>query len=224
MKKGFLLGTLLVLSLLLTCASAVQEEEAPLGPVPLQFTGWTYDLEKVKQNLAKYEEWVATEADPPVEVTVEMTDAGFGEFDTHVTTTYAGGGSFDVLYGSDHWLAKWAEAGWVVPLEDHFPEILEYVPDIAPYSVEAMTYNGKLYGLPYYTDVMYIFYNKRMLDDAGIPSPPTTWDEVTEQSLILKEKGITAEPLMIGLKATSWFDEPLRSNGEGRVSLVNTDA
>lgn len=207
MKKGFLLGALLVLSLLLTSASAVQEEEAPLGPVTLQFTGWTYDLEKVKQNLAKYEEWVATEADPPVEVTVEMTDAGFGEFDTHVTTTYAGGGSFDVLYGSDHWLAKWAEAGWVVPLEDYFPEVLKYVPDIASYSVEAITYNGKLYGLPYYTDVMYIFYNKRMLEDAGIPSPPTTWDEVTEQSLILKEKGITAEPLMIGLMATSWFDE-----------------
>jgi len=188
-------------------APPAEEAVEVLGPVTLQFAGWTYDLEKVRQNLALYEQWVATEAVPPVKATVEMSDAGFGEFDTHVTTTYAGGGSFDVLYGSDHWLAKWAEAGWVVPLEDYFPEVLNYVSDIAPYSVEAMTYGGKLYGLPYYTDVMYFFYNKKMLEDAGIASPPTTWDEVTQQSLILKEKGITSEPLMIGLKASSWFDE-----------------
>lgn len=236
MKKRFLIGGLLILSFLLTSAGcaptpapmeaptpvvvtvevpvvpteeAVVEPEAaaPLGPVTLKFTGWTYDLEKVQQNYTRYEEWVATEADPPVNVTIEWSDAGFGEFDTHITTAYAAGSSFDVMYGSDHWLAKWAEAGWAVPLEDHFPEVREYAKDIAPYSVDAMTYNGKLYGLPYYTDVMYFFYNKKMLDDAGIASPPTTWDEVTEQSLILKEKGITSEPLMIGLQAGSWFDE-----------------
>ncbi len=188
-------------------APAAPEEVKPLGPVTLQFAGWTYDLEKVKQNLEKYEQWVATQADPPVQATVEMSDAGFGEFDTFVTTTFAGGGCFDVIYGSDHWLAKWAEAGWVVPVEDYFPEILDYIPDIAPYSVRAMTYNGKLYGLPYYTDVMYFFYNKKMLEDAGIASPPTTWAEVTEQAQILQRKGITNDPLMIGLKASSWFDE-----------------
>lgn len=175
--------------------------------VTLKFTGWTYDLEKVTQNLKKFEDWVATQADPPIKVTVEMSDAGYGEFDTHITTAFAAGSSFDVMYSSDHWLAKWAEAGWVVPLEEHFPEVLEYISDIAPYSVEAMTYNGKLYGLPYYTDVMYFMYNKKMLADAGIAAPPTTWEEVTEQSKILKDAGITSTPMMVGLKAGSWFDE-----------------
>lgn len=191
---------------------APAEEVAPtseeLGPVTLQFTGWTYDLEKVQENLAVFEEWVATEADPPVKATVEMSDAGFGEFDTHVTTAYAAGNSFDVLYGSDHWLAKWAEAGWVLPLEDYFPGLKEkYVGDIAPFSVEAMTYDGKLYGLPYYTDVMYFFYNKDMLAEAGIENPPTTWDEVREQALAIKEAGVSDSPVMVALAASSWFDE-----------------
>jgi len=186
---------------------AAPEELAPLGPVTLKFAGWTYDLEKVQQNSDKYVEWVAEQAPVPVDVTIDWSDAGFGEFDTYVTTTFAGGSGFDVLYGSDHWLAKWAAAGWVVPVEDYFPEIRDYVTDIAPYSVEAMTYDGKLYGLPYYTDVMYFFYNKNMLEEAGIASPPTTWDEVTEQSLILMDKGITSQPFMVGLKAGAWFDE-----------------
>jgi multiple sugar transport system substrate-binding protein len=186
---------------------AEPEEAGPLGPVTIQFTGWTYDLEKVMDNTEQYKEWVSTEADPPIEVEIEWTDSGYGEFDTHVTTAYAAGNSFDVLYSSDHWLAKWAEAGWVVPLEDYYPEVLDYKADIAPFSWDAMTYNGKVYGLPYYTDVMYFFYNQAMLEEAGISSPPTTWAEVTEQGKILKEQGVTSDPFMVGLQAGSWFDE-----------------
>ncbi len=207
MKKSLII--LLCLTVLVPFLFAGGKKEAAgEGPITLKFAGWTYDLEKVKENLARYEEWVATEADPAVpEVSVVMEDAGYGEFDTFVTTTYAAGNSFDVLYSSDHWLSKWAAAGWVVPVEDHFPQILDYRSDIASYSVEAMTYNGKLYGLPYYTDVMYFVYNKNMLADAGLSAPPKTWDEVTEQGMQLKSAGVTSAPLMVGLQAGSWFDE-----------------
>jgi multiple sugar transport system substrate-binding protein len=179
--------------------------------VTLQFSGWTYDMEKVQDNLATFQAWAASEADPPIEVEIEMSDSGYGEFDTHVTTTFAGGNCFDVLYSSDQWLAKWAEAGWVVPLEDVEPAVMDYVPDIAPFSVEAMTYDGKLYGLPYYTDVMYFFYNKAMLEEAGIDAPPATWDEVTDQALQIKEAGISDAPVMVALAADSWFDETFYS-------------
>jgi multiple sugar transport system substrate-binding protein len=54
---------------------------------------------------------------------------------------------------------------------------------------------------------MYFVYNENMLKEAGISAPPTTWPEVTEQSLLLKEKGITETPILIGLQAGSWFDE-----------------
>jgi multiple sugar transport system substrate-binding protein len=189
--------------------AAPQEEAIPTATV--RFSGWTYDLETVQDNIANYEAWVATEASPPIKATIEWSDAGYGEFDTHVTTTNAAGNEFDVLYSSDHWLAKWAAAGWVLPLEDYWPEVKDYVDDIAPYSVEAMTYEGKLYGLPYYTDVMYFFYNKQMLADAGIEAPPETWAEVTEQSLTLLDQGITDSPVMFGLAADSWFDEAFYS-------------
>lgn len=186
---------------------AAADEPEELGSAVIRFSGWTYDMEKVVDNIANYQSWVATDAVPPVEVEIEWSDSGFGEFDTHVTTTNAAGSKFDVLYGSDHWLAKWAAAGWVLPLEDYWPGVTDYVADIAPYSVEAMTYDGKLYGLPYYTDVMYFFYNTKMLADAGIDAPPTTWAEVTDQSLILMEKGVTVSPVMFGMTASSWFDE-----------------
>ena len=180
---------------------------APTGTVALDFAGWNYDSEKAHDILDKYEQWVSTQHDPKMNVEVTMADSGYGEYDTFVTTNYAGGGKFDVLYSSDHWLAKWAEAGWVLPLEDYFPAAKDYMKEISPFSVSALTYKGKVYGLPYYSDVMYFVYNAKMLEDAGIAAPPTNWDEVTEQSLLLKEKGITETPVLIGLQAGSWFDE-----------------
>ncbi len=183
------------------------EAPAPSGPIALDFAGWNYDSEKAHDILDKFEQWVATQHDPAMTVEVTMSDSGYGEYDTFITTNYAGGSKFDVLYSSDHWLAKWAEAGWVLPLEDYFPEAKDYMKEISAFSVSALTYKGKVYGLPYYSDVMYFVYNAKMLEDAGIAAPPTTWEEVTEQSLILKEKGITDTPFLVGLQAGSWFDE-----------------
>ena len=40
--------------------------------------------------------------------------------------------------------------------------------------------NGKIYGLPLSVDTMALFYNKDLLDRAGVPEPPKTWEEFQE--------------------------------------------
>lgn len=37
--------------------------------------------------------------------------------------------------------------------------------------------DGKIYGLPLSVDTMALYYNKDLLDRAGVPEPPKTWDE-----------------------------------------------
>ena len=59
-----------------------------------------------------------------------------------------------------------------------------------PFAWQDMTYDGKVYGLPYYADTITFMYNAKILEDAGITAPPQTWDEVTEQALKLKEGGM----------------------------------
>ena len=212
MKKSSLFVTALVSFFVVLVISAPVFPAAPAakpsGPVTIELGGWTYDNAKVRENIAKFEAWVS-KGTPPIQAKVQMSDAGYGEFDTFVTTRNAAGKSFDVLYSSDHWLAKWAAAGWVVPLEDHFPDLKKYASDITAFSKQAMTYKGKLYGMPYYADAMYFVYNKKMLADAGISAPPTTWKEVTQQALTIKQKGLSTTPVLIGFKAGSWFEEDL---------------
>jgi len=42
---------------------------------------------------------------------------------------------------------------------------------------EDVVINGEAYGLPLALDTMALYYNKDLLDKAGIPEPPTTWDD-----------------------------------------------
>jgi multiple sugar transport system substrate-binding protein len=70
-----------------------------------------------------------------------------------------------------------------------------------------MSYQGKQYGLTYYTDYMAFLYNAELLDKAGIKAPPATWAEVTEQAKIIKDKGVSQFPVMLGLAQESWLIE-----------------
>jgi multiple sugar transport system substrate-binding protein len=96
----------------------------------------------------------------------------------------------DVAYNGGNWLEEFAKAGWMVPLEDHFDWVTGYQDKVLPFAWQDMTYEGKVYGLPYYADTITFMYNEKVLQDAGIAAPPQTWEEVTEQSLALKDGGM----------------------------------
>ena len=114
-----------------------------------------------------------------------------------VASRFAGKTPTDVCYSSDHWLSEWAAAGWLSPLELKYPELNAYTSDYFPYVIEGMTYQGKNYGIPYYADTWAFLYNEDHLKKAGISQPPTTWAELTQQSLQVKSKGIANYPVIL---------------------------
>lgn len=56
--------------------------------------------------------------------------------------------------------------------------------DFAPKALEACSFDGKLYCMPYATENMAFFYNTDL-----VPTAPTTWDEVLEIGRALKAEG-----------------------------------
>src|SRR5690606_11160068 len=145
----------------------------------------------------------------------------------------------DILYSSDHWLQQWAAAGWVVPLEDYFPEAAQVKETFAPYAVEGMTYNGKLYGFPYFADPITLFYNEALLKEAGFDKPAETWAALLDQLRVIKQKGIAqyafamslaqAEPLttefyysMVSSRAADMFDRQAPRFDRPDSALVET--
>jgi multiple sugar transport system substrate-binding protein len=96
------------------------------------------------------------------------------------TQFQAGGENIDVILGDVIWTAELAESGWISDLSDRFPESKQR--QFLPGSVEAITFNGKPYGMPWFTDTGLLYYRKDLLKKSGFNGPPKTWDELKQMT------------------------------------------
>lgn len=78
------------------------------------------------------------------------------------------------------WVQEFALAGHLRPLQPYVDaegEAIGFPADWQPYTVERNSADGQVYGVQLHLTCMLLFYNRRMLADAGIAQPPTTWEE-----------------------------------------------
>jgi multiple sugar transport system substrate-binding protein len=92
---------------------------------------------------------------------------------THVLAQFSSGSQPDLLMLDNPELAEFAADGVLVPLSSL--GTLPAVSKLNPANVAETTYNGKLYAMPLYTNTIAIFYNKALVQQAGITTLPTTW-------------------------------------------------
>lgn len=165
-------------------ASAAFAQPALAQDITLEFVVWNYSLDTIQDNVKKFE------ADNPG-IKVKVTDYTWPDYQDSLILRFRGNTQTDVIYGGQDWLPAWAAAGFVAPLEDIAPKgaVDDLKKDIASFALSDMTYKGKLYGLPYYADTISFVYNKKILEDAGIPVPKT-WEEVTAAAEKLKAGGM----------------------------------
>ena len=164
----------------------------------LTFATWSAAVDQVKAQLATFEKVSG--------VGVNYTNAPFAQYRETMITKFTGGAPLDMLWVSDAWLPEFAEAGWLAPIDGQ-ARLMQYIPDTSAFCVAASSYQGKHYGLTYYTDYMAFLYNADMLAKAGFSTPPTTWDDVVTQALAIKAHGLSDSPVMIGMQQESWLIE-----------------
>lgn len=135
-----------------------------------------------------------TKANPNIKV--QLTFVAYEELEPKILTSAKSGG-YDVVLGDCIWPPKFAKAGIVKDVTDKFSAL--DTKDIFKGAMDSVTYKGKYYGVPLLNDVKYLFYNKKMLKDAGFNEPPKTWDELAVQAKAIKAKGLVKYPI-----AWSW--------------------
>ncbi|MEM2875834.1 MAG: sugar ABC transporter substrate-binding protein, partial [Candidatus Bathyarchaeia archaeon] len=111
-----------------------------------------------------------------------------------VTMFAAGEVPYDIIWCPTSWLYEFADNGWIIPVEKYIPS--KIWDDLAPITKQTLEYNGHRWGLPWYLALGFAFmYNREMVKKAGIAEPPKTWDEVIEQCLTVKDKGVCRYPM-----------------------------
>lgn len=159
-------------------------------------------------------------------IAVNYGNSPWAQYREGMVAKFVGGAPLDSMWVSDSWLPEWAEAGWIAPI-DEFDSLMQYNADADQFSTDSMVYNGRQYGLTYYTDYMAFLYDEEKLKQAGFDAPPASWDEVVEQSLVMKEKGISEFPMMLAMAQESWlieFISTLVFSHGGRLTDENGDA
>ncbi|MGW8567289.1 sugar ABC transporter substrate-binding protein [Isoptericola sp. NPDC055881] len=101
-------------------------------------------------------------------------------------TAIAGGTTPDVAETGTTWTPEFADAGALAPLDDYVADA-GLGDDLVDGLVDAGTYDGKLYGMPWYAGVRSLVYNKEMFEKAGV-KPPTTWAEIESAAKAIKAK------------------------------------
>jgi multiple sugar transport system substrate-binding protein len=142
------------------------------------------------------------------------------------------------------WAGQYYDGNIAVDLTNSVPDSLKK--QFTNSSISSVTYNGHLVAMPWYSSTKHFYWNKKLLAEVGVTSPPKTWDEFEAVSNKLKAKGIMAsgwswkqaESLncdyvsLVYAFGGQFFDsngKPVFNNGGGlkaleyMVKLLNTD-
>lgn len=120
-------------------------------------------------------------------VTVKVVQKDFGTLRDEFTTQAPEGKGPDILIGAHDWLGSLVESGSIAPVElgDKAGEFQEV-------AVDAFTYDGQTYGLPYAVENIALIRNTDLAPDA-----PGSWDDMVATGKQLVSDGEAKLPVAI---------------------------
>jgi multiple sugar transport system substrate-binding protein len=143
------------------------------------------DPELFKALLRKFEE-----ENPGIRVNDETLPSSTDEQHQFYVINLEGKSSdFDVIGLDVIWVQEFARAGWLTDLSGLLPEGERE--DFFPGPLTAVTYEGRLFAVPWYIDAGVLYYRKDLLGKYGL-QPPRTWSELvrTAQYVTEREPGL----------------------------------
>jgi len=155
-------------------------------------SGETKELTILTWNLPHYEDqingWIEEFEQNHPGVTINWTDKKGSEWASYYQTQLAGGTPPDIVNVQGALWYQYAADGVLLQISDWLEAQPEVKERFYPSMFEAVSeYQGEYYMLPFYTPSTVLFYNKPMFEEAGLPGPPETFDELVEYSRALTE-------------------------------------
>lgn len=111
-------------------------------------------------------------------ISVALQELEFDEIRSQFSTAAPAGEGPDIIVGAHDWLGELVTNGLVSPVD--LPNADEY----AEVAIEAMTYEGQLYGVPYAIENIALVRNTDL-----VPEVPATFEELEQIALDLQESG-----------------------------------
>ncbi|MEG2268465.1 MAG: sugar ABC transporter substrate-binding protein, partial [Acinetobacter sp.] len=120
-------------------------------------------------------------------ITIEHISTVNAELKKQIKISMLAGNMPDVVMFDNPDYASFASSGYLLDITDYVSQ-WSTKPNYYDAAINAVTYKGRLYGLPFESNSLGLWYNKTMLDKLN-KEIPTTWDDVLDISKSAKEQG-----------------------------------
>lgn len=162
-----------------TPTDAAPEAIVPEGKLVI----WSHTVATADEHYsAAYEEYTEEFG-----VEIEVLSIPLADMQTKLVTAFGSGNPPDVIKYGAWQLPGFVDKGQLAPIdlaalgiEDQAELIARYEPG----TLDSLTFDGKIYGLPTDFNSVIMYYNKDRFEAAGLDPdmPPTTWEEILEYS------------------------------------------
>jgi len=129
------------------------------------------------------QQWQREQAIPEFErqnpgIKINLVPVVWADYDNKMQAMIAAGVAPDIfsLWGASSF-GDYNARGWVANLTPYIQQDLVDLSDFLPGTVETYTLDGRIMGMPFQTGGSYVFYNKALLDAAGLIHPPVDWSD-----------------------------------------------
>lgn len=138
------------------------------------------------------------------------------DLQTAFVTADAAGNGPDVVMGAHDWIGNLVQNGAISPLQLTAQQLNGYL----PISVQAATYNGQLYGLPWDVETVALYRNT-----AIAPHPVSSLDQAISegQAAVKAGKAKVAFDLPVGTTGDAYHMEPLYTSMGGYMFGTKSD-
>jgi multiple sugar transport system substrate-binding protein len=151
------------------------------------------------------------------DVVVDMTIQPFDVLTDTLLPAYAAGEGPTVVALDASFAPSYADLGVIQAVDDVFDET-NLTADVLPEaSLEAVTVDGQLYGVPFGFTPMMLYWNRAVFEEAGVEGPPATMDEMAEAAVAIADPANELYGIALSDAANQWA-QLMWANGGGVVS------
>lgn len=168
---------------LAACSGNKGGGDAPSGKKPVTLTLLTHYVGTNETALQPYiDQWNKENPD----IQIKPTPVDFGELLKTIMTKQTAGQGADIMQVYTLWGGQLAKSN--VLAEAPQAVVDDVTQNYPPAAVKGASLNGKVFGYPTEVQTYGLFYNKKLLKDAGYDQPPKTWDELLEIARKIEKK------------------------------------
>jgi len=166
-----------------TGGTSKENESKPQEPINLEFASWFFSEEAYAEI---YKSCIVTFAEKHGNINLSLPTNPYAQYLDQLVISGAAGNAPEFAHIKQEWLPQLSGMGVLLPLNDYLSDELknDYIESI----IGSSTIDGKIMAAPWFNSPYTYYYNKTLLEKAGV-SLPSNWKEFIDAVYAISKLG-----------------------------------